>query len=491
MKRKVYLLCAVPLAVVLFVVAVMLALPPRFVYELHSIITVAGFPVDAERFLVETEEMADVTVYFYEEVDFNAAGRRDVLLTLKRGRHTTQAIATLYIIEPREYVTVELGGYVPNEMFAPNIDPISFVANAHEMPRDLLDAQELEVLLTLPHFDNPIGMRMVFVSADNWSFTSAINIVDTTPPTAVLREVTMQMGREILAEYIVESVFDYSEVVSITVIQPDLFTPGEHTVQVILLDEHGNEATYTTTATLLPNEIPPVFFGITDIQTPQGEPIRFRAGVTAYDAFGRSLSFAVDSSQVNMHELGIYPATFTAVDAWGLETSATIYVHVLSVDPEAVVTMVDALLAQILREDMTQVQQARTIHNWLGDHISFAAAVGMDSVYEAAHQGLIHRRGNCFVFFALADLMLTGAGIPNRRVERIADTPNPTRHRWNLINPDELGWFHFDATSNRVITREERFMFTQSDAERFMQRFFYPYVDFYTFDTALHPEVTP
>jgi transglutaminase-like putative cysteine protease len=489
LKKKIYLLCAVPFILALVTIAVILFLPPRFEYELRPVVTVTGRGVGAGAFLYESELMADVIAYFYAEVDFTLPGRQEVTLTLQRGTRETQAEGVLYILEPLEYLIVELGEGVAIDTQGINLDPLYFVANAHEIPPELLDVWYVPLSSFRGTF--PVGNHRVFLAVGQTSFYSELRVVDTTPPTATTRDITLEMGREITADDVVVEMFDHSPITSVTVVQPDIFMPGEHVVEIILTDAFENAATYTAVVTLLPNEIPPVFHGVQDIKVAQGEPIRFRAGVTAEDAFGRPIVFDIDASQVNIYERGIYRATFTATDAWGLSASVTVDVHILSIDPAAVNEMADNLLAQILREGMTQVQQARTILHWLGDNISYAAAVGLDSVYEAAHQGMIHRRGNCFIFYGLAEVMLTRAGIPNQRIERTPYTPNPTHHRWNLINPDGLGWHHFDATSNRVLSREDRFMFTNSQAEAHTRRVARGggMVDFYTFIPDLHPEI--
>jgi hypothetical protein len=92
------------------------------------------------------------------------------------------------------------------------------------------------------------------------------------------------------------------------------------------------------------------------------------------------------------------------------------------------------------------------------------------------------------VFYAISELLLTMAGIPNMRIDRIPGTTST--HVWNLINPDELGWHHFDTTP-LIVRQLDRFMFTQTQAEEFTRiinaegqgR------DYFTFDPELYPEI--
>jgi len=494
--KNIYRLCIVVFLLVCGVVVTALLWPPKFEYELRPVVTVAGYSVNANAFLAETEYMAGVSAYHLGEASFPAPempGRHNIPITLWRDSKFLEVTAVLYILQPVESLSVEWGSGTAFGSSGLNVDLRNFVANASEIPRGLLDLSHIN--FSSFRGELPVGEHIITLSVVGFgvSFDTVLKVVDTTPPTIVTRDVTMQMGREITTDDLVVSVFDLSPIESLEIVaQPDIFTPGEHITEVRATDIHGNAAIYPAVVTLLPNTVPPVFYGVRDIKVMLGEPIRFRAGVSAEDAFGRSVPFEIDASHINIHELGIFPATYTATDAWGLETYVTVNVHILNVDPEAVIEMVDDLLPQILRGATTQVEQARAIHNWIGDNISFAAAVGMDSAYEAAYHGLLHRQGNCFVFYGLSELLLTRAGIPNIRIDRIPETTNPTRHRWNLINPDGLGWYHFDATSNRILTRNERFMFTNSQAAEYTQRFAQQgVVDFYTFNPALYPMITP
>ncbi|MCL2204364.1 MAG: hypothetical protein FWB88_10560 [Defluviitaleaceae bacterium] len=483
--KKVFISCASTIALVGIGLFVWFA--TRLDYDLRPAATLAGHGVDAAVFLADTEPMAGISAYFYGEVDFNAPGRMQIPLTLQRNSRRVRATATLYIVQPLASVRVELGDETP-------IAPVYFIANAPALPGDILRVRYVgppPVAGALP-----VGTHRVQLSLNDIYFYSAVVVEDTTPPTVVTRNFTSQMGRAVSTQDVVASVFDLSPVTSVEIVSPpDIFSPGDHTVDVRVEDAFGNYALYASTVTFLPNTVPPIFYGVQDIIVALGEPVRFRAGVSAQDAFGRALQFDIDSGQLNVNERGMYPIVYTATDAWGLTTEATVYVHVLSVDPAVVHEMVDDLLGRILRYGMTQVQQARAIFNWITNNIALSAigAGGRDSAYESAHLALLNRRGNCFNFYGIATVMLERSGIPTLRVDRKPGTTNPSDHRWNLINPDGLGWHHFDTTPVRHIASDERFMFTNTQAEEFTHRIRYMggRGDFYTFDPALTPEIAP
>jgi len=461
-----------------------------FSYTLQPVVTVMGHNINAQDFVADTSNMAGVTAFFVGDVDVTAAGRHTTPLILHRGERSVQTEGVFYVAIPQPYITVELGSRLTNNRNLHDIDPTYIIINHYNIPLHLLDFNHL--IFSSYSGYMPVGEHQLIFTHNDSFFYTTMHVVDTTPPTAVLRDVTLPLGHEVTLDDILVSVFDLSPIaVTEIVAQPDMFTPGAHNVAVRVADIFGNEAIYTTTATFLPNTVPPVFYGVRQyIHSALGEPILFRVGVYASDAFNRPIHFDIDTGLLNINELGVYQITFTATDAWGLYTSQTIYVHIHNVDPVVVYALADDLLAQLFNDGMTQVQQARVIHDWLTDHVTYAAAVGFDSVYEAAHQGLIHRRGNCFVFFGLAEVLLTRAGIPNMRVDRSPYSRNPANHRWNLINPDGLGWHHFDPTGNTIISRNDRFMFTNSQLEILNQRMaVYGAVDFYMFDATLLPEI--
>ena len=479
---------AIPICVLLLTLgfgagAAVWIFPLSFEYELRPVVIMAGDAVHARDFLAETAEMAEVVAYFYGEMHINSYGRYDIPLTLHKNRRVVQTQGVLYILLPVPYVTIELGS-------SPNITPRDFLSNpgvVRTTPLDAVFISDFPVVSELP-----VGEHPVELAVNGAAFSSVVQVKDTTPPTAVLLEKTMEMGVGVTVEELVYETFDLSCIVAVEMLNPpDIFVPGVHTVQVRLEDAYGNTAVYETTVTQLHNRVPPVIHGTQHIVVGVGEPVRFRTGVSATDAFDRPISVEIDSSRVNINERGIYQAVYSATDAWGLTTKVAINVHVLNVNPFAVHEMVDEILARILREGMTQVEQARAIHNWIGDNISFAGTARIDATYEAAYQALVHRRGNCFVFYGISSVMLERAGVPNMRIERTANTNNRSHHRWNLINPDNMGWHHFDATPNVILWRNDRFMFTNSQARAHTERLRRENgaIDFYVFDEELYPEI--
>ena len=471
---KKFIVAAVVLLALLGGGMVLRARLASFEYSLQPMVTLLGGNVSPGQFL--SYYMYGITAEFAGTRTFGP-GRHDVPLQLTRGSSSQRATGTLYVLAPVDYIQLEFTQ--PG-----NFTPLDFIYNAELVRGMNLDLQFLQDPPPRP----PVGTADVHIMLNGVTVHSTINVVDTTPPTADTVNREMLKGDPLYAGNFLANVYDASPITLIDFVTPPGVLPvGERVLPIIVKDYFGNYSIFEPTVTILDNHIPPTIIGAYNIESMRGNAIMFRQGVSAYDAFGRELRFNVDSGTVNTNENGLYTATYWVEDAWGLRTEVEIYVRIIGVDPETVRARADTILAGILRPDMTQVQQARAIFNWITNNVSFASAIGYESVYEGAFQGLQHRMGNCFVFYALSEVMLTQAGIPNMRIERI---PGQTaNHRWNLINPDGLGWHHFDTTPSRVPL--DRFMFTSTQAEAFTERVQREIGtrNYYTYDPTLYPEI--
>jgi len=231
-----------------------------------------------------------------------------------------------------------------------------------------------------------------------------------------------------------------------------------------------------------------------------GNPIVFLDGVTAFDDFGRDIErdlgkeIEIINSNVNINRAGAYKATYRAEDLTGLYTEITVDVFVLSIDPEYVNERVDEALAEILEPGMTQVEQVRAIHSWVRENITDSGTRGdPPNLYTAAYRALRDRRGNCYNFFAISSVMLTRAGIPNLQIDRVPGYQ--FNHRWNLVNPDDLGWHHFDSRSPLDSINDQLYMFTASQAVRFNELIAASregrVTGYYDYFPSLYPPIVP
>jgi len=466
MNKKIAIVSTVT-AVVLIGIAVALFIflsNPAFSVPVNNVLVLEGHEPNPQDFLsLAHSPQTTVEIRNLDDINWNEPGEVQVQLRLRQdgSLRSAREQATVYIITPPTHLEVEVG------------------TPAHDLPDHWLVLAENLPQLNSIHFDlqgnlpeditYSTGQFGIEVSLGGVTVPVQLTVIDTTPPTATPVNVTLPMNQMPEPEAFVTDIFDHSLPVSIEfVAEPDVFQDGDQTVEILLTDRYGNSTVIASTFTVEPNTVPPTIYGVQNLYLMVDSAAMFRRNITAEDAFGRPIDFTVDSSQVDIATLGVYTIIYRAEDAWGLYTEVTAEVTVVGVDPEDVRERAQRILDNILRDDMTQVEQARAIFNWVNWNIAYTASFEHRSVYESANQALTHRRGNCFVFYSISEVMLTLVGIPNMRVDRADVQPGQSRHAWNLINPDGLGWHHFDSTPSRV--NINRFMFTQTQAEEFTAR---------------------
>jgi len=314
-----------------------------------------------------------------------------------------------------------------------------------------------------------------------------------TPPTADPVDVTILIGESAAPRDFVRNVSSEFEIISVDFVEaPNFLSHTNQTVQIRIMDENANISVVEAKLMIQINTSPPVINGAAPILSRMGDPILYRLGITAHDDLGRDLTdeIEVDSSRVNYNSVGDYSVVYRVKDLTGLETVVIETVTVVNVDVIYVHEQVDKLLDEILISGMTQLEKVKAIHSWVINNISYAQTIGgTETIYGDAYRALRDRGGNCFNFYAISEVMLTRAGVPNIQIDRIPGTE--TRHRWSLVNPDDLGWHHFDSTPTRLLLGPLTAFFTDSQARAFTEQFleFNETPDFYTYDPALYPEV--
>lgn len=99
------------------------------------------------------------------------------------------------------------------------------------------------------------------------------------------------------------------------------------------------------------------------------------------------------------------------------------------------------VLSEIITEDMTTLEQARAVFDYVHDHIRYTGSSDKSDWEAGAYAGLTAREGDCFTYYAASRALLTALDIENLPVERVG---GETHHYWNLVNCGD-GWYHFDA----------------------------------------------
>ena len=114
----------------------------------------------------------------------------------------------------------------------------------------------------------------------------------------------------------------------------------------------------------------------------------------------------------------------------------------LSFTQEEFDQLVADTLAPLVSEDMTAMEQARAVFDYVHANIRYTGVSDKSDWMTGAYDGMTTGRGDCFTYYAVSRALLTALEIDNLEVRRIEGTSSS--HYWNLVNCGD-GWYHFDA----------------------------------------------
>ena len=462
-----------------------------FEYELQPLIIIEGQHIEPSDFLAPGMKTEGVTAVYRNPVFSPSIGQQDVPLTLSMGWRTVETTATLCVLTAIHNIEHEFADAAP-ELKAHDL--ITNIDDATGLPLDIQFTVE-----PLPLEDYPVGEFILNLTLNGRAFNVTLTVRDTTAPEATSVNKIIPVGEEVRPEDFVKDVRDASDHLPISISyygeEPDVFG-FDQTVSIIIKDHYGNQTIIFSALSIRHNEAPPVIEGARDILINVGDVIRYMQGVTAFDDFGRDLTalVLVDDSGVDPFTVGVYPIRYVVTDFSGNTTEINRSVHVLDIDMDLVNGEVDTLLEDIINDGMTQLQKVRAIFSWVRGNITYAPSNDrIGTAYEGAYRALREGRGNYYVYYSISEVMLTRAGIANMPIDRIEGSP--VRHRWNLVDPDNLGWHHFDSYPVPLGLGIQMAFFTESQAVDFTQQIANlagsNINDYYTYDPVLYPSVVP
>ena len=280
------------------------------------------------------------------------------------------------------------------------------------------------------------------------TYHSTLHVQDTTAPVVTLAEESIEMYTTATAPTaadLVESVIDASNC-TIDFKEPYDFTKeGKFDVVILVTDEAGNTTESTIPCTVVEDVTPPEITGVEPLTVSQGDAISYKKGVNVTDDKDENPTLEVDTSLVNPDKRGTYKITYTATDAAGNTSEKTTTIKIVSAKiseatEETVYAKADEILSEIITDNMTQLQQAKAVFDWVVKNITYSETAGIDDLLSAAYKGMYYRVGDCTVKQKTAEVMLNRLGIKNMEIEKIRDTRG---HYWLLIDVGE-GWYHYD-----------------------------------------------
>ena len=350
-------------------------------------------------------------------------------------------------------LTVEAGASVKAEQFLAEPGkyedkPVSFVTDVSKLNMTLQGTHTLEL------------------SVDGKIYTTVLHILDRTAPTGEPVDTVTDVGKLPAPETLVTNVQDVGNVTISYRTNPDVSRGGEVTADVLLTDAAGNTTVVRVKLTVIDDKVPPVIEGAADMEYYVGDPISYKSGITVTDDQTKHPKLTVDNSQVDIKKAGTYPVTYIAEDNAGNKTSVTVQLKLVNkpegyVEPDVVFALARDVLDEITTEDMTQMEVAFAIYNWVTTHISYTGHSDKSSWTRGAYDAFTNRAGDCYNYYAAAKAMYEVMGIENMEVRKVV-TENTSRssHYWSLINLGD-GWYHVDCTPRN----NPGFFFMNTDKE--------------------------
>ena len=198
--------------------------------------------------------------------------------------------------------------------------------------------------------------------------------------------------------------------------------------------------------------VAPQIMGVNRLAVFMGSSIAYRSGILVSDDTDPAPKLSVDSSQVNLSAPGTYPVIYTATDSAGNATSVETTITVSEapttyVDEELIKETADALLAEIITDEMTKEEQVNAVYDWIAGHCYYIAEFDKSDYMQAAYLMMTTNRGDCYGFYAVSRLLFDRMGLPNLTVTRLPNETRTSNHWWNMVSLDGgESWYHFDST---------------------------------------------
>ncbi len=420
-----------------------------------EIVVPYGTEVDPINLVKDIEDITKVSVAFKKkwnlfDIDLHEGSQTVTIMLTDEGNNKTYIKSQLNIYKVIPNITIEAGS---NPLQLEDI-----VLNYENYSIALTDLSTLNL--------NTVASYNVITVVDDVEYTTIVDVIDTIKPVATITPQISWNSHPIEAFEFVSDIIDNTSV-TIDYFIPPSYNEETQNVTLILTDEGGNSSTYLTTLTQKEDNIPPQIICALHETIYLGDPISYRNFVTLLDDSNDTIYLDIDSSEVNLKEVGDYTIIYTATDRGGNVSTKSLDISLIekpdgienAITLEEVNELVDVILSDILTPLMTMDEKTFAIYEWTKSNIYYINDSDKSSWIQGAYVGLTTRRGDCYNYYAVATALLTRAGIYNMPIENINKG-----HFWNLVNLGD-GWYHFDATPRFISS--EFFMVTDEELKAY------------------------
>jgi len=314
---------------------------------------------------------------------------------------------------------------------------------------------------------NALGTHEIQIKVNSKTYTSSIHIVDTVDPLVTVQPGSLEVGGSLEASSLIVSITDKSATTVSFKKAPDFDTVGPQEVTVVVCDASGNATETKTTLEVAFDLTAPVIeeqrqlYVAVNSANPD-----YWANATATDAKSAIASKTFNDDKVKLNRLGTYEVTLTATDAEGNEVSITRSVKVVMetsyltmqglANPEnnKADDFVTAVLAEIIKPDMTRNQKIRAVYDWLLNEISYQTDTSHDYATDSYNKmddyaviGFTKFKGHCFHYASMAAELLDTLGLEITLVKGDGYSSTAASHfilhYWVMLRIDGVN-YHFD-----------------------------------------------
>ncbi len=276
---------------------------------------VLGEKVTKDDIISDVFDHSEVTIKMTDLPDFEKVGEHTVNISITdEYDNTSDFVSYIRIHNINTEIDVEINSH--------NVDIVDKIFNDNYSKGNLSFSKEYffsflsikETKITLKGKYNPIKIK--------------VNVIDTVPPVLKLKYVEKIITSSVTPEEFVYICKDQTEVTYSFVEEPDTNATGTFQVTVAATDACGNVTTTTADLIVHADTVPPEIHGTKDITALIGREPDYMNGVYATDEISKYMDLKVDSSQVDINTVGVYPVVYSAIDQYKNKSELTVYITV-------------------------------------------------------------------------------------------------------------------------------------------------------------------
>lgn len=175
-----------------------------------------------------------------------------------------------------------------------------------------------------------LGKYTITYQIDNKTYKLDIDVVDSVAPIYDTQNVEVGLGQNIDAQSCVKNIRDETQTKVYFKEEYDFTKEGQQDVIVVVEDEGGNKTEKSVQIKIIKDTEKPTLTGLHDITTTKNKKVNYMSGIKAKDNQAPNPKIEVDSSKVDLSNLGTYDIQYTVTDQSGNQNIYTQKVTVIN-----------------------------------------------------------------------------------------------------------------------------------------------------------------